>query len=99
MTRTRYHGSAAWKALRLKCLERDRWRCQICGGRADIADHITSLRNGGMNVLSNLRSLCPRCDRSIKERAGGQRSRGGIAPGCDAQGRPIDKGHWWNHDL
>ena len=97
MTRSRFHGSSAWKALRLRVLERDHWRCRICGGKANTADHIVSLRNGGMNVLSNLRALCPRCDRAVKEGASGRRRSGGIVAGCDAQGRPIDRNHWWNH--
>lgn len=97
MTAPRYYGTQAWKRLRLRVLERDRFRCVICGGPAKVVDHVTSLANGGTNAPSNLRSLCPRCDRAVKEDASGKRRSGGIVSGCDAQGRPIDRNHWWNH--
>ena len=34
MTAPRYYGTQAWKRLRLRVLERDRFRCVICGGPA-----------------------------------------------------------------
>ena len=50
-----------WPALRLACLKRDRWVCQLCGGRATDADHIVPRSAGGGDDLSNLRALCHPC--------------------------------------
>ena len=91
----RYHGSASWKRLRLRALERDQFRCVLCGRPAKTVDHIVSRRNGGEDTLANLRSLCRACDNQIKEDASGKRRSGGVVSGCDAQGRPIDKNHPW----
>jgi 5-methylcytosine-specific restriction endonuclease McrA len=74
-----YYSSAEWKALRLACLKRDRFKCTVegCGERACIADHIVSRRNGGADTLGNLRSLCRGHDNRVKEDHLGRRRGGG----------------------
>jgi 5-methylcytosine-specific restriction endonuclease McrA len=72
-----FYHSPEWSALRQACLKRDRYTCQValpgCEGRANIADHIVSRRNGGPDVLSNLRAVCRTCDNRVKEDALGRR--------------------------
>jgi len=56
--------------LRYEVMKRDGFRCVLCGAspeweddvRLEI-DHITPVSEGGMNVMSNLRTLCMRCNR------------------------------------
>lgn len=53
--------------LRYDVLQRDGFRCQICGATAaDGAqlhvDHIIPVSKGGRTELSNLRTLCDRCN-------------------------------------
>lgn len=81
-----FYKSPEWAALRKACLERDKYQCQLvlpgCTGRAFIADHITSRRNGGTDTLGNLRAVCRSCDNRLKEdhlghRRGGP-DRGGV---------------------
>ena len=54
-------------SLRYDVLKRDRFRCQICGAtQADgvklHVDHIVPIARGGKTELSNLRTLCDRCN-------------------------------------
>lgn len=76
-----YYHTPEWAALRRACLERDRFVCQLalpgCSGRAAIADHIVSRRNGGTDELANLRSVCRACDNRRKEDHLGRRRGGG----------------------
>lgn len=43
----------------------DGWRCTLCGDNRDLTvDHITPLARGGaMTDMSNLQTLCMRCNR------------------------------------
>ena len=53
-----------WKALRLKALERDDWRCVQCPERRGLeVDHILSVRTRPDLAwsLDNLQCLCGRC--------------------------------------
>jgi 5-methylcytosine-specific restriction endonuclease McrA len=43
-------------------LEAARFRCAICGGRAQTADHIRPLVMGGSHDIANLRALCTQCN-------------------------------------
>jgi 5-methylcytosine-specific restriction endonuclease McrA len=65
-----YYQSAEWRRLRQQCLERDGYQCTRpdCptpgrgrGGRL-VADHIVERRDGGLDALPNLRTLCSYCD-------------------------------------
>ena len=67
-----YHlgmSSRQWKKRRMEVLERDGWRCVLCGweppgganplrGKRLEIDHIQALKDGGANDLANLRTLC-----------------------------------------
>lgn len=54
-------------SLRYDVLKRDGFRCQICGATAKDGyklhvDHIVPVSKGGKTELSNLRTLCERCN-------------------------------------
>ncbi len=80
MRRARYawrkwYGTARWRRLRMDCLRRDLFTCQMCGVvEADtsqlVADHKD--RHGGDPTkfwnLGNLQCLCKRCHDSTKQR-------------------------------
>jgi 5-methylcytosine-specific restriction endonuclease McrA len=55
--------------LRLKVLQRDRFRCKLCGqspatefGCILHVDHIVAFSNGGKTTFDNLQTLCSRCN-------------------------------------
>jgi len=49
--------------IRWAVWERDNFTCQHCGSRKHLAvDHILAESKGGMMVLSNLQTLCGRCN-------------------------------------
>lgn len=56
--------SPRWKALRLRALRRDRFKCVACGatGRLEV-DHIEPVRTAPEKAFDpdNLQSLCPSC--------------------------------------
>lgn len=90
-----FYSSREWRRLRSAALKRDNHRCVACGRPARTVDHIKRRKDGGADALHNLRSLCDRHDRSIKESASGKRARGGVLIGCDASGVPLDRKHPW----
>lgn len=54
-------------SLRYDILKRDNFRCQICGASASDGvklhvDHIIPVSKGGLTEISNLRTLCDRCN-------------------------------------
>jgi 5-methylcytosine-specific restriction endonuclease McrA len=52
----------AYKQLRFKVLERDGWRCQICGRRTLLDVHHIDFRAcGGDDSDTNLMTLCRVC--------------------------------------
>jgi 5-methylcytosine-specific restriction endonuclease McrA len=100
--------SKPWRKLRLIALKRDGYRCTSCGrdvgrpGQARI-DHILprSTHPHLALVLSNCRTLCPRCDNQ-SHREKGQRIRSAdrieriVIRGADRAGLPLDPTHHWN---
>ncbi len=49
--------------LRKEVFERDRYRCQACGGWKDLAvDHTHPFSKGGLTTLENLQTLCKSCN-------------------------------------
>jgi 5-methylcytosine-specific restriction enzyme A len=62
-----FYATPEWEALRKACLERDGYRCVICGAPAVVADHIISRKRGGLDRLDNLRSLCRTDDNRLRE--------------------------------
>jgi hypothetical protein len=65
--RDRRYGTARWRKLRIRILERDAWRCRIgigCDITASVADHIEPVYEGMPDSLffdpRNLRAGCKR---------------------------------------
>jgi 5-methylcytosine-specific restriction endonuclease McrA len=87
-----YYHTKAWRELRAAALKRDNHTCTVdgCGAKATHVDHIKRRRDGGVDALHNLRSLCRLHDGQIKEKADGTRALGGKPKliGCDADGWP-----------
>jgi len=51
-----------WRNLRDEVLERDNYRCTICGGKENLdVHHIKPKRKDGQDVLENLVTLCEKC--------------------------------------
>ncbi len=52
--------------LRVQILERDKYRCQMCGARAPdtvlVCDHVVPVKLGGLTTLGNLQALCVPCN-------------------------------------
>lgn len=68
-----YQRSLMTPTLRYAVLKRDQFRCQICGAsQADgvklEVDHIMPISKGGKTEMSNLRTLCERCNRGKRDR-------------------------------
>jgi len=60
-------------SLRYEVLRRDGFRCQICGATANDGvklhvDHIFPVSKGGKTELSNLRTLCERCNMGKRDK-------------------------------
>jgi 5-methylcytosine-specific restriction endonuclease McrA len=51
-----------YRALRHEILERDSWRCQVCGSSSDLQVHHLKYRSKlGNDEADNLIVLCVRC--------------------------------------
>lgn len=92
-----FYKSREWKALRLKCLQRDGHRCVKCGADvrrlgASRVDHIETVkaRPELAMVLSNLRTLCVACDAKRHSEKGGHNRSGPPRPTIGVDGFPID---------
>lgn len=78
-------------------------RCSVpgCGSTYRLTvDHIKTRPNSddatALDCLSNVRVLCHACDTRVKELADGRRRNGGLFPGADHRGYPVDpSSHWW----
>ena len=62
--------------------------------RANIVDHIERHMGDERRFFDtgNWQPLCKRCHDSVKAREEAR----GYAVGCDADGLPLDKNHFWN---
>ena len=70
----RAYNNRAWKNLRPHILERDGYRCHLCGGNIDpnprdyteptagVADHLKPVAHGGTNEPHNLRAAHVKCN-------------------------------------
>jgi 5-methylcytosine-specific restriction endonuclease McrA len=57
--------------LRQQVLERDNWRCQVCGSRRNLQIHHKQLRSQqGSDDECNLITLCASCHKALHERLG-----------------------------
>ena len=68
-----YQRSLMTPTLRYAVLKRDQFRCQICGASAAEGvklevDHIRPISKGGKTEMSNLRTLCERCNRGKRDK-------------------------------
>lgn len=67
--RSRYISSS----VRVDVLKRDNYRCVFCGATAQETqlqiDHIIPFSKGGNNELSNLQTLCVKCNRGKSDRS------------------------------
>ena len=62
MSRSSLH-TRRWSRLRRVILDRDNWRCRVCGkhGKMEV-DHIRPVRNGGAEWdANNLQAICRAC--------------------------------------
>ncbi len=56
-------------AVRQFVFDRDNHQCKHCGGRDRLeVDHIESIASGGSNDISNLQTLCRRCNAKKRDR-------------------------------
>ena len=58
-----------WERIRLNALNRDRWRCGVCGkaGRLEV-HHLIPLAQGGTSDLSNVITLCVGCHLEVHKK-------------------------------
>ena len=63
MSRNHYRlNQRRWRAVRAEVLERDNWRCQLCGSWGNEVDHRVPLQWGGDPYSKlNLGVLCATC--------------------------------------
>lgn len=104
-----FYKTTEWKALRTRVLQRDGYRCTICGnsvagrGKARV-DHIQPRKTHSHLAMNpnNLRSLCIDCDAQSHREKGGvpgtqnYKQRNEWFTGCDETGWPLDPNHHWN---
>jgi 5-methylcytosine-specific restriction protein A len=96
-----FYSTTEWATLRRRALDRDHWRCVLCGanlhgfGRSRV-DHVRPRSEAPelALVLANLRSLCPPCDNARHAEKGGAPGRALV--GADASGWPTAIDHPWN---
>ena len=56
----------AYGELQRQVLERDGWKCQLCGSRTQLqVHHLQSRAHLGADVESNLITLCSGCHESV----------------------------------
>ena len=98
MTEKRFYDSVRWREIRTHVLAEEPL-CRLCErmGRdtpADTVDHIKP-HKGDYTLFfdrDNLQSLCKKCHDSSKR----IKDHGGLLPGCDTNGIPLDDDHTWN---
>lgn len=62
-----YYQTSAWRRLSAACIERDGRACVYCGGVANlVAHHLIPRKQGGVDRLSNLATLCGECHAIIE---------------------------------
>lgn len=61
--KTRPGSTRRWREkVRPAVLERDGYRCQVCGAPAEHVDHIVRVCDGGTDDPANLRATCAACN-------------------------------------
>ena len=55
-------NQARWRVVRKRILDRDGWRCVLCGKYGNECDHVLSIERGGaVWDETNLQTLCQAC--------------------------------------
>ena len=68
--------STSYKGLHLQVLERDGWRCQVCGSMQNLQVHHLKLRSrSGGDEEQNLITLCAECHEQVHRKAGHYKAR------------------------
>ena len=94
----RIYDTRRWKRIRAQQLRREPL-CRMCldvqrAVPAVDVDHIKPIADGGEPfAFDNLRSLCHSHHAQVTHAA--QHGRAPVQRGCDANGMPLDRGHWW----
>jgi 5-methylcytosine-specific restriction endonuclease McrA len=61
--------SNSYRALHRQVLERDNWRCQLCGRMQTLQVHHLEFRSqSGSDVEQNLITLCAECHEQVHQR-------------------------------
>ncbi len=62
--------ATSYRDLHRRVLERDGWRCQICGSMQNLQVHHLKLRSqSGSDVEHNLITLCAECHEEVHRKA------------------------------
>jgi hypothetical protein len=92
MMEQRFYSTRQWRSLS------SRYRkvhplCVRCGKRAEMVDHITSIKAAPMRKLdpSNLQSMCWACHNRLTKAY----DAGSLRGACDEQGNTLDPNHPW----
>jgi len=54
-----------WKQARVRCFERDNYKCRKCGAKASDVHHIIPKKFRGTDDLSNLIAVCDSCHKKL----------------------------------
>lgn len=66
----------AYRELHRRILERDDWRCQVCGNMRNLQVHHLKLRSrSGGDEEQNLITLCAECHEQAHQKAGHYKAR------------------------
>ena len=63
----RYLTSDKWKAMRIKALERAKYRCQVCNSASKLQVHHRVYRGFGNEKPEDLTVLCEKCHKLYEE--------------------------------
>jgi 5-methylcytosine-specific restriction enzyme A len=88
-----HYSRKSWRLRRERVLaEQPICATPGCQRASHAVDHDPPLSQGGSDETSTLRGYCTSCH-NRRSALGNATPR---AVGCDAQGNPLDPGHWWN---
>lgn len=60
-----YLNSAHWKGLRRRVLQRDGWRCRVCGSKRNLQVHHDRYTDLLSDDIRHLKAMCRRCHERI----------------------------------
>lgn len=62
---SRSRNESAWKEIRKNAMERDGYKCQVCGGPGTMVHHISRYKASMDNSNENLTTMCSSCHHAI----------------------------------